>query len=74
MVPYNIPFFMRLLLLIMVLMVRAAMMNQRHQVIQPCHLHVRYLGIRTNTSNALSMSIQLHLGIVHNGNGVLESD
>jgi hypothetical protein len=33
--------FMRLLLLIMVLMMKAVMMNQRYQVIQPCHLHVR---------------------------------
>jgi hypothetical protein len=31
-------------------------------VIQPCHLHVRYLGIGTYASNALSMSIKLQLG------------
>jgi hypothetical protein len=33
-----IKFFMRLLLMIMLLMTRAAMMNQKHQVIQPCLL------------------------------------
>ncbi len=31
----------RLLLLLMVLMMKTAMMKHRHQVIQPCHLHVR---------------------------------
>jgi hypothetical protein len=31
----------RLLLLVTVLMMNTAMMKHRHQVIQPCHLHVR---------------------------------
>jgi hypothetical protein len=31
----------RLFLLLMVLMMKTAMMKHRHQVIQPCHLHVR---------------------------------
>jgi hypothetical protein len=34
-------FLKMLLLLVMVLMMNTAMMKHRHQVMQPCHLHIR---------------------------------